>query len=169
MATSNTYSAAGTKLYIATAAPATMNIAGFTAATWAQIGKIKSYQPASVEAEILTNQYLEDLFESKNKGINRVGNSTLNIDVKDGDAGQTAVRESMNDKNLDYFKVAYPNGREKYIAAYVAGYSETDLQPTGMVSATVTLAQTLIYVVLGVIWLLPLRRFLIWMETGRWG
>ena len=30
------------------------------------------------------------------------------------------------------------------------------------------LAQTPVYVVLGVIWLLPLRRFLIWMETGRW-
>ncbi len=31
------------------------------------------------------------------------------------------------------------------------------------------LAQTPVYLVLGVIWLLPLRRFLIWMETGRWG
>jgi hypothetical protein len=31
------------------------------------------------------------------------------------------------------------------------------------------LAQTLAYIVLGTIWLLPLRRFLIWMETGRWG
>lgn len=31
------------------------------------------------------------------------------------------------------------------------------------------LAQAPIYLVLGVIWLLPLRRFLIWMETGRWG
>ncbi|WP_121119247.1 DUF2842 domain-containing protein [Croceibacterium ferulae] len=28
--------------------------------------------------------------------------------------------------------------------------------------------QTVIYLVLGVAWLLPLRRFLIWMETGRW-
>ena len=28
-------------------------------------------------------------------------------------------------------------------------------------------AQTLIYLVLGTAWLLPLRRFLIWMETGR--
>ncbi|MFM7404298.1 MAG: DUF2842 domain-containing protein [Erythrobacter sp.] len=28
--------------------------------------------------------------------------------------------------------------------------------------------QTVIYVVLGLIWLLPLKRFLIWMETGRW-
>jgi len=31
------------------------------------------------------------------------------------------------------------------------------------------LAQTPVYIVLGVIWLLPLKRFLIWMETGRWG
>ena len=30
-------------------------------------------------------------------------------------------------------------------------------------------AQTPVYLVLGVIWLLPLKRFLIWMETGRWG
>lgn len=29
--------------------------------------------------------------------------------------------------------------------------------------------QTVTYLVLGTIWLLPLRRFLIWMETGRWG
>jgi len=31
------------------------------------------------------------------------------------------------------------------------------------------LAQAPVYVLLGVAWLLPLRRFLIWMETGRWG
>ena len=30
------------------------------------------------------------------------------------------------------------------------------------------LAQALVYLVLGVAWLLPMRRFLIWMETGRW-
>lgn len=31
------------------------------------------------------------------------------------------------------------------------------------------LAQTPVYIALGVVWLLPLRRFLIWMETGKWG
>jgi hypothetical protein len=31
------------------------------------------------------------------------------------------------------------------------------------------LLQALVYLMLGVVWLLPLRRFLIWMETGRWG
>ena len=28
--------------------------------------------------------------------------------------------------------------------------------------------QTVVYLALGLAWLLPLRRFLIWMETGRW-
>jgi hypothetical protein len=28
--------------------------------------------------------------------------------------------------------------------------------------------QAIVYLVLGVAWLLPLRRFLVWMETGRW-
>lgn len=32
-----------------------------------------------------------------------------------------------------------------------------------------TIAQTVVYLVLGLVWLLPLRRFLIWMETGRLG
>ncbi len=39
----------------------------------------------------------------------------------------------------------------------------------GLIGDWPTLVQTLIYIVLGLIWLLPLRRFLIWMETGRWG
>lgn len=29
-------------------------------------------------------------------------------------------------------------------------------------------AQATVYTTLGLIWLLPLRRFLIWMETGSW-
>lgn len=30
------------------------------------------------------------------------------------------------------------------------------------------LVQTPIYLALGVVWLLPLKRFIRWMETGRW-
>ena len=39
----------------------------------------------------------------------------------------------------------------------------------GLIGTWPVLVQTLIYLVLGIIWLLPLKRFLIWMETGRWG
>lgn len=38
----------------------------------------------------------------------------------------------------------------------------------GLIGHWPGLAQAPVYLVLGVAWLLPLRRFLIWMETGRW-
>ncbi len=38
-----------------------------------------------------------------------------------------------------------------------------------LISEWHALAQLPVYILLGVVWLLPLRRFLIWMETGRWG
>ncbi len=47
-------------------------------------------------------------------------------------------------------------------AVIIAGYAP------GLIGRWNGLAQTVVYVVLGLIWLLPLRRFLIWMETGRW-
>jgi len=36
-----------------------------------------------------------------------------------------------------------------------------------LISSWPALVQTPIYLALGIIWLLPLRRFLIWMETGK--
>jgi len=36
----------------------------------------------------------------------------------------------------------------------------------GLIGAWPALAQTAVYLVLGVVWLLPLKRFLVWMETG---
>ena len=36
----------------------------------------------------------------------------------------------------------------------------------GIIGGWHVLAQTLVYVLLGVVWIRPLRRFLIWMETG---
>lgn len=40
---------------------------------------------------------------------------------------------------------------------------------SGPIGTLPVLAQVPVYLVLGTVWLLPLRRFLIWMETGRWG
>lgn len=47
-------------------------------------------------------------------------------------------------------------------AAVIARYAP------GLIGNWPVWAQTIVYMVLGVVWLLPLRRFLIWMETGRW-
>jgi hypothetical protein len=36
------------------------------------------------------------------------------------------------------------------------------------IGALPTLVQLVIYLVLGIVWILPLRPLLLWMETGRW-
>lgn len=38
----------------------------------------------------------------------------------------------------------------------------------GLIGGWPVWVQTIIYLVLGLVWLLPLRNFLIWMETGSW-
>jgi hypothetical protein len=48
-------------------------------------------------------------------------------------------------------------------------YTGTVTQLAGPIGSLPVLVQVPIYIVLGTVWLLPLRRYLIWMETGRWG
>lgn len=38
----------------------------------------------------------------------------------------------------------------------------------GLIGGWPALAQTVVYLFLGLVWLLPLGRFLKWMETGNW-
>ncbi|WP_010544899.1 DUF2842 domain-containing protein [Sphingomonas elodea] len=39
---------------------------------------------------------------------------------------------------------------------------------SGQIGALPILVQTLIYLALGIVWILPLKPLLRWMETGRW-
>lgn len=54
------------------------------------------------------------------------------------------------------------------IALTIYGIAIANLVPP-LIGGWPALAQLPVYIVLGTVWLLPLRRFLIWMETGRWG
>ncbi len=51
----------------------------------------------------------------------------------------------------------------------LAAYALTVAWASQWIERLPALAQGGVYLVLGIVWLLPLRRFLIWMETGRWG
>ncbi|MFM6829988.1 MAG: DUF2842 domain-containing protein [Novosphingobium sp.] len=55
------------------------------------------------------------------------------------------------------------------LVAALAVYAFGVASLAGVIGGWHVLVQTLAYIVLGTIGLLPLRRFLIWMETGRWG
>lgn len=39
----------------------------------------------------------------------------------------------------------------------------------GMIGGWHAIVQAVVYLILGLVWLLPLKRFLLWMENGRGG
>lgn len=45
-------------------------------------------------------------------------------------------------------------------------YAALVLLASPLIETLPVLLQAIIYLILGIVWLLPLRRFLIWMETG---
>ncbi len=54
------------------------------------------------------------------------------------------------------------------VIAGIAIYAALVATLAGPIGRLPILAQALLYLILGVIWILPLRPLLIWMETGRW-
>lgn len=54
------------------------------------------------------------------------------------------------------------------VIAGLAIYAMLVANLAGPIGRLPILAQALLYLILGVIWILPLRPLLIWMETGRW-
>ena len=62
-----------------------------------------------------------------------------------------------------------PAGVLALIAALIAYGAAIASIIAPLIAGWPALAQAPLYIFLGVVWLLPLRRFLIWMETGRWG
>lgn len=53
------------------------------------------------------------------------------------------------------------------LLAGIIAYALGVLLLSPLIERLPVLLQTVVYLVLGLAWLLPLRRFLIWMETGR--
>ena len=55
------------------------------------------------------------------------------------------------------------------LLAGLAVYGVLVAGASGMIGRLPVAVQAVVYMVLGIAWILPLRRFLIWMETGRFG
>jgi hypothetical protein len=54
------------------------------------------------------------------------------------------------------------------ILLMISGWAAIVASASGPIGRLPVLAQALLYVVAGIVWILPLRPLLAWMETGRW-
>ena len=86
-----------------------------------------------------------------------LGQASVAAEIVRDDATRPIIAQMLNNPD------AYTNKPVTIYGLVIARYMPE------LIGTWPTLAQTLVYLVLGVIWLLPLKRFLIWMETGRTG
>ena len=54
------------------------------------------------------------------------------------------------------------------ILAIITGWSVIVASLSGPVGRLPVLVQAVFYVIAGLIWILPMKPLLLWMETGRW-
>jgi len=118
--------AAGTKIGISAATPATNDKAGYAALTYTNIGKVEQIGAFGSTQEVVNFQPLDGPLE-KYKGPSNSGAIQPSLAHDDEDAGQTLLRTAADDKSSKLYpiQVTYPNGAKRHFGGRVFGYPET--------------------------------------------
>lgn len=128
--------AAGSKLAISAAAPATTDASGYAALTYTSIGQVEQLGAFGATTEVVNFQPLDGPLQ-KYKGPNNSGAISPSLAHDDADAGQTLLRTAADDatSKLYSFRVTLPNGAKRYFGGRVFGYPETVGAANSMVMA----------------------------------
>lgn len=128
--------AAGSKLAISAASPATFDATGYTALTFTTIGQVEQLGAFGGTTEVVNFQPLDGVLQ-KYKGPSNSGAISPSLAHDDQDAGQTLLRTAADDKSstLYSFRVTLPNGARRFFQARVFGYPETVGAANSMVMA----------------------------------
>lgn len=121
---SGSTTAAGSKLAICAALPATENAAGYAALTYVNVSRIEKWGGIGASFAKVDFKPLDGPVE-KHKGSVDYGSITPSLAVDRGDAGQALLRTAARDKlNLYTFRVTYPTGELRYFQGRVMGMPE---------------------------------------------
>jgi hypothetical protein len=118
--------AAGTGLAITAAAPASQDVAGYSALTYTEINNVEQLGAFGATQEVVNFQPLKGELQ-KYKGPNNSGAIQPSIAHDDADAGQTLLRTAADDatSKLYAFRVTYADGARRFFQGRVFGYPET--------------------------------------------
>lgn len=133
---------AGTKIGISAVLPATYNVAGYGALTFANIGNIEDGGEHGREYAEVTFNPIDTRGTQKFKGSFNEGNKTLSIGYNSDDAGMVLLKTALDD-DADYaFEVEYPDGDIDYFIAKVMTLTKATGGVDSIRMASVTLAIT---------------------------
>lgn len=115
--------AAGTKLAVSVAAPATQNAAGYGALTFTEVTNVEKIGPIGATYNKVEFSPLRGP-KQKHKGSRDNGALAPTMAHDEDDAGQSIVRAAVSSNALLSWEVTYPNGEIRYFQGRVFGYPE---------------------------------------------
>lgn len=119
---------ASSKLFVAVAAPATYDAAGYAALTWVEVGSITSMGSVKGrEYSMSTLSTVGDAQDREKKGSFKLPNAEFECAWIEDDAGQIIIEAASKDYSVPSFKLEKQNGTSlRYFTAQVAKFVENN-------------------------------------------
>lgn len=119
---------ASSKLYVATAAPATDDAAGFAALTWVEVGSITNVGSVKGrEYATSTASVVGDAQDREKKGSFKLPNAEFECLWVEDDAGQIIIEAASKDYSVPSFKMTKQDATKiRYFTAQVAKFVENN-------------------------------------------
>lgn len=141
--TTNSYTSAGTKLYVSATAPATYNKAGFEALSWTEVGEITDLGDFGKQYNTVTFAPINSRKTFKRKGSYNEGAISIQAARVGGDAGQTILLAGLDSDDSYSFKIAHNNiattsGTVQYFGGQIMSYTTSGISgPDSIVMANI--------------------------------
>lgn len=139
-------SSAGTSIGITSSAPATFNVAGYSALTFTNIGEVTDLGEFGREYNLITHNPLGTRGTVKLKGSFNEGSISLQLGLDTDDAGQILAKTASQSDGDFSFKVTTQNGDDYYFQAKVmsfkVGVGSVDSVTTATINLEITTSST---------------------------
>ena len=133
---------AGTTLKISANAPATFNVAGYSALTYTAVGEITDLGEFGREFTLVTHNPVGSRGTQKFKGSFNEGTMNLSLGLDTDDAGQVLMKAASLSDGPYSFEVTTQNGDTYYFQAMVMSFKVGVGSVDSITTATCTLELT---------------------------
>jgi hypothetical protein len=135
-------SSAGTTIGLSSGAPATFNVAGYTALTFTTIGEVTDLGEFGREYNLITHNPIGSRGTVKLKGSFNEGSISMTVGLDTDDAGQILAKTASQSDSDYSFKITTQNGDDYYFQAKVMSFKVNVGSVDSVTTATIMLELT---------------------------
>lgn len=136
------HTSAGTTLRVSASAPATFDVAGYSALTFTKVGEITDLGEFGREYALVTHNPVGTRGTQKFKGSFNEGTMNLTLGLDTDDAGQVLMKAASLADTPYSFEVTTQNGDKYYFQAMVMSFKVSVGSVDSITTATCTLELT---------------------------